>query len=1117
MRPFMVVAGMFAFAVAVAGLPAGILALMLSRGPIDAGFMSGQVAAMIEQRLGDGFKVTIRGLRLFRDAEGLLVEGEGVGVRDDTGRTVIEAPRALVALDGRALLGLAVEPREIEFVGLSVALVIMPDGSVAISTGESGGAGQAVRHARSPDAAPLRPAPFVDAFAAPKGALAVLERAGLRDGSLLIDDRRNGHRAAYSDLSLMYSRPADETRLAVRARGAQGRWGASLVVRGTPGGVRTIEASVQDLAVAELLGFAEAGHVGIRTDMPVSFELKARLDERDVLTALEGEITGGYAQVLLPHAGIAPIAVNRMNGRFALAEGGGRIDLSALEVSAGGVQFEAAGALDFPRDASDAWHLTLAGRDASLSRVDPRAAPFRLDRIDLSARFFQGFSGLVVDSATAHGADFDIRASAAVGTGPDFDGLRFRLETGRMPADAVFALWPAFSAPATRLWAIENIDGGYVETMSLGLALSPADMAKAVGPDPLPPGSFDLRTSLGDVLMRAAPGLPRLEKLRAEVRVTDQAITVTDAQAVTAGGLALTEGMFRIEDLTAEPTQAAVAFRLRGEAGAAAEVLRSDALREIAGPRIPDPDKVRGTVEAFLTIDMPLRKETAAADLRVATRGVVAGLVADEAIGKERLEASTLSFTLDGTGFSAKGEGRIGGIPARFDYARSRGDSEPSYSVLLTVDDAVRSKRGMKTAGQISGPVTARVIGGNGAARQGVFVELDLTRAVVTGIVPTWTKPAGRPSKATVRVKPAAEDRFELIDFVLDGGGGVVVKGDGEIASDGTLNTARLSQVRLSPGDDMKVDLDRVQNGMRLSVRAQAIDARPFLRSVFGASGSGVGPFSGDLELDLKALSMQGFAGESLAGADLRLTTRSGEVRDFRLSGRLGRAPVAGQMARSEAGSPAIVVESADAGGFLRFVDLYRRMSGGALLLQVSPQADPLNGLIVVQNFTLRNDPALAGVARSPAGPSGRSLVDDAANVSFSKLRASFTRGRDGVLTVSDGVMWGTVIGGTLEGKVDFARDRVDLTGTFVPAFGLNNIPNKVPLFGALLFGGPNEGLFAVNFRITGSPAAPVVTYNPLSAVAPGFLRKFFGAGGVADPPVPPARVPENRPAPSAR
>jgi hypothetical protein len=35
-----------------------------------------------------------------------------------------------------------------------------------------------------------------------------------------------------------------------------------------------------------------------------------------------------------------------------------------------------------------------------------------------------------------------------------------------------------------------------------------------------------------------------------------------------------------------------------------------------------------------------------------------------------------------------------------------------------------------------------------------------------------------------------------------------------------------------------------------------------------------------------------------------------------------------------------------------------------------------------------------------------------------------------------------------------------------------------------------------VNYGVTGAMSSPTLNVNPLSAIAPGFLRKIFGAGG---------------------
>jgi hypothetical protein len=52
-------------------------------------------------------------------------------------------------------------------------------------------------------------------------------------------------------------------------------------------------------------------------------------------------------------------------------------------------------------------------------------------------------------------------------------------------------------------------------------------------------------------------------------------------------------------------------------------------------------------------------------------------------------------------------------------------------------------------------------------------------------------------------------------------------------------------------------------------------------------------------------------------------------------------------------------------------------------------------------------------------------------------------------------------------------------------------------LLGDLLTGGEGEGVFGVTFAVRGPTDDPDVWVNPLSAIAPGFLRKIVS--GVMD------------------
>ena len=54
---------------------------------------------------------------------------------------------------------------------------------------------------------------------------------------------------------------------------------------------------------------------------------------------------------------------------------------------------------------------------------------------------------------------------------------------------------------------------------------------------------------------------------------------------------------------------------------------------------------------------------------------------------------------------------------------------------------------------------------------------------------------------------------------------------------------------------------------------------------------------------------------------------------------------------------------------------------------------------------------------------------------------------------------------------------------------------------------GENDGVFGLSYRVHGSMSNPTLTVNPLSAIAPGILRRILGAidgttsrGGVRDP-----------------
>ena len=80
----------------------------------------------------------------------------------------------------------------------------------------------------------------------------------------------------------------------------------------------------------------------------------------------------------------------------------------------------------------------------------------------------------------------------------------------------------------------------------------------------------------------------------------------------------------------------------------------------------------------------------------------------------------------------------------------------------------------------------------------------------------------------------------------------------------------------------------------------------------------------------------------------------------------------------------------------------------------------------------------------------------------------------------------------TVDGTITFPEKTLDLEGTVVPAYTLNNVLGNVPILGDMLVGGEGQGVFAARYSVKGTEQNAKVGVNPLSILTPGFLRDLF-------------------------
>ena len=182
-----------------------------------------------------------------------------------------------------------------------------------------------------------------------------------------------------------------------------------------------------------------------------------------------------------------------------------------------------------------------------------------------------------------------------------------------------------------------------------------------------------------------------------------------------------------------------------------------------------------------------------------------------------------------------------------------------------------------------------------------------------------------------------------------------------------------------------------------------------------------------------------------------------------------------------------IILQTNDAGAFFRFTDMYSKVVGGQLSLALEPptvEPSAKEGLINVRDFSIKGEGSLDRVAAggSTGTQKRRFLFGIARRVHPAERR---THGPDGVVK-------GPMIGATIEGNIDTVANQVRMSGTFVPMYGVNNMFGQIPVLGLFLGNGNNEGLIGVTYEVVGTPGAPVLRVNPISAIFPGVTRKIM-------------------------
>jgi hypothetical protein len=1072
---------------AAAVLLIGVTVWRLTEGPLHVDFLT----PYLERALASGEKaprVEIGETVLsWSDwAHTVDLRARAVRLADANDFTIATLPDVSVNLSLRALLQGVVAPTDIEIFGARVTLVRWSDGSFDFGLDKD--EAEAAGPAEPADLSILVPGILAELLSdsTPERPLSFLKSVRIVDGSLTMIDRK---------LGAIWRAPSARIEVRRHARGLAG----GMTLR---------------LALGEQTA-----------DVQASFRHEKAAGRSVFLTQFSGLRFEALASLVPDLAPVSGLQVALDGSLTAVLGAGGRVQSLAFGLSGG------PGVLSLP-----AWlpeplpvqGLELHGRmDGAAQRLEIEAASLQL--------------GPQAGSAEESGPTFTLTGVAGVEEGD----LRIEVDaraTGA-PAKDLKHYWPSGLAPGARDWVAENIPEGRAEDGWLKTVLRVPAGDFAAAEIELLAGGYRYR----DLEVHYRRPMPPVEGVSG-IATFDQRRMSFDVKSGALDDLVLRAGDIQILDFDKARQRIDIGLTVAGPLASALSLLDHESLRLISNLGI-DPAGAAGEAVVHPRFQFPLIRDLTFAQMDVTAEAELTGvglqhvqLGRDATNGHLKLELAEDTMTVSGPV-------EFGGLPIELDWRehfdRRSGPRSIFGIVVEELGDADREALGLGLAPYLTGPVSATLlIERFRDRRSNLEAAMTLDRAGLSLPFLSWQKPPGTPGNLRL-VLALEDDKVAGLETIELNAGSLSTRGAGRFDAEGAFSWLHLEELILGATRLSDVTLVREAGVFDITLGGGVLDAAPFMAR-WGApeeaaeTGEPPAPFRlsaprleaatfaegrylEDVAFTLdrddagwRILSVQGKVPRALwteegldRGAARRSRPHAGRAAergghdDELLAGDAGEAaepvPRDGSFTldyrAAEVGGYRLEAATEDLGAVLRALDLRDTIQGGRLRLKGRSDGpipgSPLKARLKVKDYVLVGAPTLASVL-SMASLTGLLDTLGGNGIYFDRLSSDFTL-IDGVAHTELLHAYGSALGVTAKGKIDFGKAELDLEGTVVPAYTVSRILGAIPLLGPLLTGGEGEGLFAFTYEMTGGIDDPKVAVNPLSVLAPGFLRGLFG------------------------
>lgn len=1119
-RPAKIALRIGAAVVGVVLLAAGLFVWQLMRGgPVPLSLLVPRIEAAINASLknvqvdlGDGV------VEFTKDQKVAFFRFENVEATDDSGNVIARVPKANVALSGPALMNGEFAPMKVEIAGASATVVRRKDGGFQLGLQ----VGDAAKETKQEAASPGVTKAVLEAMLNPKPEDALsryLTRFAIIDAKLTVFDEETKSYWAAEKASLAFDRKPGGVVVSVDAPVRlqdKSTWLFTAAARYKSGAEHVaLEAAFKPVRLS-VLAASGAGLKALQGfNIPVEGNANCDLALSGQMGRCKLWLTAGTGSLKLPSLKPEPIHLKNAALTVELDFPSHRYSIEEMTWTGQTIRGKVTGEGAFAFADDGALQTLTADWTAENISVDaPKLfeGGLALEMAKFRGSFDAPREHLAIDEIHATNGDFELSLAGEMQDHPVSTGVVLNGGFKNLTVANLKRLWPAGAAPGARDWVIANAHEGFVREATVAVNIAPGAIVGGKIPDEM----MNIALSMERVKLTYLNGLPDMTNVSGTATALGDTFKM-DIKGGNIGRLSVASGSLIIPTLHQHGTVGTISGVVTGPT--------QELLLVLDKPRLGYPSRygikaaeAAGSANVKFTFGIPMLRDLKADDISIDVDGDFKDvkLPINEQL---RLTGGVFNVKLGGQGMKAHGAVQVNTAPMGFTWTEDFTGTAPvgtRIDVTSTLNSAQRAALGLDTGRYIEGKTTIiAAFTGRGGKFQKAKIDANLTSARLAAPELGWAKPedANASLKADVVFRP---DRLIEIGNIDATGPGMKALGR-LLVGGGKIREADFKKLQLGPRNDFVLSYrDDDQAGFVFDAKGRVIDAGGFLEEDEDEP-KGPGKTERKRPMSIKAdMDLAYLQGDVwFTGLKFEYGTDGDNLTAFKVDASADAANVRGELVRSGDNTRKLKLQTADAGRLIRAATGFRSLIGGELSLVVDLSPMPgqgkaqnaYDGVLKIEKFKIVNQPFFA---RLLAAGSFTGLDDlmRGEGITFSKLEQVF-QGRGDLITLTNGRAAGPSIGLTTQGTINRANDKIDLNGTIVPLYGLNSIFGEVPVIGDILGSRDGEGIFGVTYGVSGQVDELRIAVNPVSMLAPGFLRKIFQMG-----PTPQAAAPMVAPEP---